>query len=156
MKDNEYFNRFLQYIGANLIAAICYFAFSAILGITGYVPGERAARFLSSAVTLLPFAVAIFVFTLRDKALPRRDLAAYFAGKGKNDLITFSVWALLGASVAVAGEAMGMVIYLFLAQALSATSLIAAMGTGAGLIAAVLLNIAVYAAARALGVLARR
>ena len=70
MKDNEYFNRFLQYIMANLAAAIVYFLSAALISLGG-MPDEAASRLLSAVVTALPFALAVFVATLRDKSLPR-------------------------------------------------------------------------------------
>lgn len=156
MKDNEYFNRFLQYIVANLIAAVCYFLFAAIVGLTGAIPGEALSRLLTALVTAIPFAAAVFVSTVRDKTLPRGDLRAYFAGIGRGDLITYAVWSICGAMIALAGEAAGVTVYIFLAQALPTAALIPTLGTGAGLIAAVVLNVALYAGARVLGVTRRR
>ena len=156
MKENEYFNRFLQYIVANLVAAICYFLFAALLSLSGSMPGESLSRFLAALVTALPFAVAVFVSTLRDKTLPRGSVRAYLASAGRIDLITYAVWSVLGAMIAVAGEAAGIAIYVFLAQTLPTVALTAALGNGPGLIAAVLLNVALYAAARVLGVVVRK
>ena len=156
MKENEYFNRFLQYIVSNLVAAICYFLFAAILGLAGAMPGEAVSRVLSSIVTAVPFALATFISALRDKTLPSGDLRAYLGGIGRADLITYAVWSICGAMIAMAGEAAGIAIYIFLAQALPTAALIATLGPPAGLIVSVMMNIAIYAGARVLGVILRK
>lgn len=156
MKDNEYFNRFLQYIVANLVAAICYFLFAALISLGGTLPGEAASRTLSALVTALPFALFVFVSTLRDKSLPRRDIRAYLAGIGRGDIITYAVWSICGAMIALAGEAAGITVYIFLAQAIPTASLVAALGQGIGLITAVLVNVALYTGARLLGITLRK
>ena len=156
MKNNAYFDRFLQYIIANLVAAIAYFLFAALISLGGTLPSEAVSRLLSALVTAIPFAVFVFVSTLRDKTLPRGDVRAYLAGVGTGDLVTYAVWALCGAMIALAGEAAGVTVYIFLAQAIPAASLIAAIGTPLGLPAAVLLNVALYAGARLVGVRVRR
>lgn len=151
-KDNAYFDRFLQYILANLVAALCYFLLAAILGASGAKPGESILRFLSAAITALPFALTVFLSTRRDKTLPRMSAADYFRGTGRTDLITYGVWSICGAMVAMAGEVAGITVYLFLAQALPTVALAQTLGKGIGLPLATILNIALYAAARLAGV----
>ena len=156
MKNNAYFDRFLQYIMANLVAAIAYFLFAALISFGGTLPSEPISRILSALVTAIPFALFVFASTLRDKSLPRGDVRAYLTGVGTGDLITYAVWALCGAMVAIAGEAAGITVYIFLAQAIPTASLIAAIGTPLGIPTAVLLNVALYTGARLLGVKGRK
>ncbi|MBR7185636.1 MAG: hypothetical protein IKD37_08540 [Clostridia bacterium] len=158
MKDNAYFNRFLQYFLCNLIAALCYFLLAAALGAAGAIPEGNAARALSALVTAIPFALAVLVATLREADLPRGEgrIAAYFAGAGRGDIATYAVWALIGGVLALAGEGAGVTIYLFLAQTLPAASLCGIFGNSVGLILAVCGSMALYIGARVLGVAARR
>lgn len=155
---NPYMKRFYQFAGANLVGSIVYFLFSAILAGTGTtLPDAPSTRLLSAAVVTLPFLITTLILTLRDKTLPRRTtLSAYFADAGKIDLITFAVWALLGAMIAVAGEAASITIYLFVAQTLTCTTFMSLLGSGVGMIIATLLNILLYALARIAGILLRK
>lgn len=151
-KENAYFDRFLQYILSNLVAALCYFLLAAAIGATGATVTTALSHILSALITAIPFALAVFVSTRRDKSLCRMPAADYLRTIGRTDLITYSVWSICGAMIAMAGEAAGITVYLFLAQALPTMSLVEAVGAPLGLPLATVLNIALYAAARLAGV----
>ncbi len=155
-KENAYFDRFLQYILSNLVAALCYFLLAALLGATGATVTNALSRLLSALITAIPFALAVFVSTRRDKAIRRMPAADYFRDLGRTDLITYSVWAICGAMIAMAGEAAGITVYIFLAQALPTMSLVETVGAPLGLPLATILNIALYTAARLAGVTTKK
>ena len=155
---NPYMKRFYQFAGADLVGSLCYFLFSVILAGTGVVlPDAPSTRWLATAAVTVPFLAVTLILTLRDKTLPRRTtLRAYFADTGRTDLITFAVWALLGAMIAIAGQAASITIYLFIAQTLTCTTLMSLLGSAGGLIAGTAINLILYAAVRTAGVLLRK
>lgn len=175
---NPYFKRFYQYAGCNLFACGVYFLLTAVLALCGVVLDEESTSsgLLAAGVVSLAFLAALAFVTLRDKdereawakslrsAQPRTltdELRAYLRGGEagltdmRTDLVTFSVWALLGALIASAGQAMGIAVYLFLAQALPCTYFMmlwgAAPGLPAGFAVSVLLFLLVRTGAVLLG-----
>ncbi len=148
--DNPYFNRFLQYACANLIACAFYFAITPLLPYIGIpLPEGRAADLLAASVTAIPFLLVIFVSTLRDKTLPRGiTVRGYFAEIARTDLASFAVWAVLGALIAATGGSAGIAVFILIAQALPCTMTINLLGPAVGILAGALLNFALFLAVR--------
>ena len=156
--DNPYFNLFLQFACANLIACAFYFAIVPLLPAIGIpLPEGRAADLFAASVTAIPFLLVIFVSTLRDKTLPRgMTVRDYFAETARIDLASFAVWAVLGALIASTGGSAGIAVFILIAQALPCTMTISLLGPAIGILAGALLNFALFFAVRLGAILLRR